>query len=376
MKHFLFIFFLVGSMCACAPAANAQTPSVPLKESYDIQQTFAVDILMDSEGQSINALEVYIFYSDETLRIVNVEPGNSAIDVWVSEPRVDVEKHEIVLIGGIAGGAVLKDAPLATLVIQTIAAGEASLQLDTTRSGVYLSDGQGTRISVAEFDTRAMVSTTTYQPSIRITSSTHPEEFLWYANPTAILAWEAGENTDWSYTMSLDPTDIVDTTADQPIGQVQFSNLSDGVHYFQLHQHLGGSDWSDPVMRGVRVDTTAPVAFTVTKHIHDPLYGNNTVLVFQTTDATSGVAYYEVSENSDTYRADRGPVVMRNPNASIIRVTAYDYAGNATSAEIKDVQTTSWTLILFICIGLAILLVFLFLASSKKIPKNRSDMID
>jgi hypothetical protein len=346
--------------------------SVPLEETYDIQQTFAVDIKMDSEGQTINAIEAYISYSSETLQIVDIKPNNSAINLWVSKPRIDEENHTIVLIGGIGGGAVMKDATLATLVIKTVAAGEASLQLDAFRSGVYLNDGQGTRISFTGPDARATVSTTTYQPSVKIMSPTHPEEFLWYANSTAILAWEAGENTDWSYNISLDPADIVDTTADQPIGQVEFSNLSDGVHYFQLRQHLGGSDWSDPVMRGVRVDTTAPVAFTVTKHIHDPLYGNNTVLVFQTTDATSGIAYYEVSEDNNTYQVERGPVAMRNPNASTIRVTAFDYAGNSTSVEIKDTQRVHWTYILLVGIAVLVLLVFLLIVRKKYQKKGQT----
>lgn len=370
MKYFFSIFFFIAALGLCVSNANAQTLSVPLEDSYDIQQTFMVDVLMDSGGQSINALEAYISYSEETLRIVSVEPGNSAIDLWVSKPRIDTQKHEIVLIGGIAGGAVLKDASLVTLVLQTIAAGEASLQLDTVRSGAYLSDGQGTRISLAELDVRAVVGTTTYQPSIRITSPTHPEEFSWYARSTAILAWETDEQANWSYILSRDPKAVLDTTADVPIGQTEFSNLSDGVHYFLLRQHIGGSDWSPPVMRSIRVDTTPPAPFTISKQSDDPLYNGETVLVFQTTDATSGIARYVIEDDKETYEADRSPVILRNPKSSMVRVTAYDYAGNATSAELKDTRTTDWIFIVCICVGLIILLALLFWLVRKRYQKT------
>lgn len=350
---------------------NAQVLSSTLANTYDMRQTFAFTFTIDSEGKNFNAIEAYISYPPELIEVVDVIPENSVINLWVSQPRVDSANHEIILIGGIAGGAVMRDAPLVTVVAKTIASGSARFSLDTARSGVYLNDGLGTRLPFSASNIRTTVSANQFEPSVRIESPSHPDEFTWYPVSTAVFAWEMGDTTEWSYALEDDPFVQVDTTVDTPDGTVTFENVNDGIHYFLLRQHLGQATWTDPVIRSIRVDTTPPAPFEVTKVEDDPQYNRKTMLVFQTTDTTSGIARYVIEDERETYEVDRGPVELRNPQSALVKVTAFDEAGNSTVARLESTTGPSqlpWYLLILIAAFIVILLIFWF--SKKKYQKT------
>jgi len=368
-KGILQIIFSFSILFVVPSFAHAQVITSDIPATGHLHQTFVFRLKIDSGGKNLNAIEAYIRYPADLVDIKQITTTDSIVNLWVSEPRIDSDTHEIVLIGGIAGGAVMKDAPLVTIVARTKTPGTARFTLDNDRSGMYLNDGTGTRIPLRASPIAMTVSKEEYQPSVVIESSTHPDEFSWYPNPTAHLSWEAADS-EWSYVVSGDPTTPVDTTPDTPTGSVEFSGLTDGIHYFILRQHIGDT-WTDPVMRSIRVDTTPPEPFTVTKRSHDPLYGGQTVLVFQTTDATSGVARYVIEEDRETYAVDRGPVMLHNPNSSMIRVTAYDQAGNTTTTWLHGSASIPWKRLLMIA-GAVVALVFAYVALKKRYQDTRN----
>jgi len=363
------LFFVLAALFPLF--GNAQILSSTLTSTHDSRQTFAFTFTIDSEGKNLNAIEAYISYPTDLIEVVDVIPENSVVDLWVSKPRIDQVKHEIVLIGGIAGGAVMRDASLVTVFAKTIASGAAQFSLDTARSGVYLNDGSGTRISLSATDIHTTISVNQYEPSARIESPSHPDEFTWYPISTAVFAWETDDKIEWSYALEDDPSATVDATADSPTGNVTFENLSDGVHYFLLRQHIGQATWIAPVTRSVRVDTTPPEAFEVAKVEDNPQYNGKTMLVFQTTDAISGIARYVVEDDRETYEVDRGPVELRNPNSALIQVIAFDEAGNSTVARLEaSVSHVQWPWSLLIIVVAFLVIVLIFWASRKKYQKT------
>jgi len=125
------------------------------------------------------------------------------------------------------------------------------------------------------------------------------------------------------------------------------------------------------VTRSVRVDTTPPEAFEVAKVEDNPQYNGKTMLVFQTTDAISGIARYVVEDDRETYEVDRGPVELRNPNSALIQVIAFDEAGNSTVARLEaSVSHVQWPWSLLIIVVAFLVIVLIFWASRKKYQKT------
>jgi len=103
----------------------------------------------------------------------------------------------------------------------------------------------------------------------------------------------------------------------------------------------------------------------------NPQYNGKTMLVFQTTDAISGIARYVVEDDRETYEVDRGPVELRNPNSALIQVTAFDEAGNSAVARLEaSVSHVQWPWSLLIIVVAFLVIVLIFWASRKKYQKT------
>jgi hypothetical protein len=144
-----FFTFIVIALLIPTTTHAVVVSIVPPTDTVGVQQQFFIDVVVDTEGAAINAVESLVRYSTETLRLVRVEDGQSIVPLWIEQPRD--EGGTISFAGIIPNGYAGTIDPfdrervlpgvLVRLVFEAVAAGTATISADTT---VTNNDGQGT----------------------------------------------------------------------------------------------------------------------------------------------------------------------------------------------------------------------------------------
>lgn len=119
--------------------------------------TVTIGLRIDTdEGECINTVDTVIKY-DPSIRAVDVSKGQSILNLWVEDPKIDEENHTITLAGGLPGGycgRIAGDPSLTNIIAElvfrspglSIGGGEdpqANIWIDGS-SQVLLHDGLGT----------------------------------------------------------------------------------------------------------------------------------------------------------------------------------------------------------------------------------------
>jgi hypothetical protein len=244
--------------------------------------TVTVSLRLDTDvGECINTVDAVISY-DAGIRAVDVSRGDSILNIWVEDPKINEEERTITFAGGIVGGYCGRAAgdPDLTNVIADIVfqspgfaiGGDGGTDTPTLSvsdtSSVLLNDGFGTEAVLRTQGTRVVLEDT----------------------PGTV------RNDTWN------------------------ARISD--------------------------DATPPSDFAITLSRDDIAFSGNYFISFNTQDKQSGIDHYEVMEEplEDFYsfrwgRADAPWVRAESPYVlvdqtlnSTIRVKAIDKAGNETIA--------------------------------------------
>jgi len=104
-------------------------------------QQFQIDLLLDTENEEINAIEGKILFPEDLLELKEIRDGNSAINFWIEQPRL--EKDGIIVFSGITPGGLYGEKELLfSTILQTKAEGNGTIEIRDVRA--LLNDGQGT----------------------------------------------------------------------------------------------------------------------------------------------------------------------------------------------------------------------------------------
>ncbi len=138
-----FFFFLLCTVPAQLFAAHMWVvPEYGPMRVYD-EQIFRV--VIDTEGETVNAVEGTIMFDPEALAITRVVDANSIINFWIEEPHV--EESGVVFSGITPGGFNTKESILLSVVAHGVAAKKAPIMCESCR--VLLHDGHGTEADVS-----------------------------------------------------------------------------------------------------------------------------------------------------------------------------------------------------------------------------------
>lgn len=146
--HFLLFIFLTLVPWNVFAAEFRVTP--PLG-AVQVGDTFTVEVVLDPEGEAVNALEGGVEVSPE-LRITEVRYARSVVPLWVVAPSVGVGGSQTLFAGAIPGGfegvvgtswVGFRPGTVLTLVVTAVREGDASVSF-TPRTLSYLHDGEGT----------------------------------------------------------------------------------------------------------------------------------------------------------------------------------------------------------------------------------------
>lgn len=343
----------------------------PTAGTFVVGSTFSVSIFLDTEDELVNAIEVNLSFSPNKLQVISASTGFSIVNTWAVNPNFNNREGKINLQGVIPSGIYADKGLITTVTFRTKAVGSALIKF-TDESRIFLSDGKGT-------DALYDVTNGVYQlilppPSGPIVvSETHPDQSKWYPNSSVILKWANGRSVEgYSYILSSEPIDTPDKILEGTKKSIVYKNLANETHYFHIRALRNGV-WGGISHFALNIDTEPPAIFSMEVSPSKRTMSKNPIIGFQTTDALSGIDYYEykivsLKPDPELDEADQNffieaqsPQVLNLElgNYDVI-VRVYDKAGNfrEVTERLKIITRASqiinsfwtWVIIVFLII--------------------------
>lgn len=292
-RKFLIILFSVSFLLLAVQATKAATLSLsPASGTFTVDSIFDVSLFLNTQSESVNAIEVHLKFPPDKLQLVSPSVGKSIIGIWTAPPEFNNQKGEVILRGGIPNGINVSTGLVTKLTFRVKSVGDATLKfLDDSKT--LLNDGKGTDVLR---DTSAGIYNLTLPPPAGpiVVSETHPDQSRWYSNQTVILNWSPETDVEgYSYVLNNEPIDVSDDIPEGLKRGVVYKNLSDGVHYFHI-KSLRDNAWGGITNFAINIDITPPADFPVIVSPSDRTKERKPVVEFETTDALSGIDHYEL----------------------------------------------------------------------------------
>jgi len=348
----------------------------PRTGSFTEGSTFQVPIILNTQGKSINAIEVHIKFNPNRLQVVTPVGQRSIVGLWVEPPTYSNTLGTLTFVGTIPGGITTESGLIANITFKGITPGDTRLSI-TSGSQILANDGLGTPV-VANFGD-ALYSITIQPPEgPNVFSETNPYSDQWYNNNSPVINWDMDPNiTDYSYVVDDQPFTIPSNTANTTDNRISLSDLPNGISYFHIKGRKG-KVWGGTTHFTLRIDTLVPAVFTPT---YEKLSSGGTLLSFFTTDTLSGIDHYEVGvldmeappDTVPIFQETQSPYQLPTKISGNVRVIvrAIDVAGNVRDAQLevsgfsylgmlRDNIATVVSILLFIITLSVIILHFLF----------------
>lgn len=337
IRRLAIIAIIFAACMLAAPAARAAVLyTMPETQTVEPDDTVTVDVRLNSENDTINAVQARVLFDPSALEVVEVSKAGSFLVLWTEQPKVDAKAGVITFSGGTPNGSYVVNGRLVSIVFRSKHLGSTTVLFDTGTSGVYRNDGLGTKVSLTAKPATIDVALT--GRSLVINSTTHPNPDAWYAKSFLQFDWNVTPEAVYAYLLTGDPAALPDTRFGARLRDAMYSNMKDGAYTFTLQEKLPNDTWGTPVRRRVLVDTKPPAAFT--PQLTRDVVPGKLALIFDTTDATSAVVRYSVQEGKTMTENATNPYVLNDQTQhQPITVTAYDAAGNLTSATVAASTT-------------------------------------
>jgi len=372
MRRALYLFLIFSFLFAVfALPAEAQSASLylnPSSASYTLGNTFSIDVKVNTGGQAINAAQGTLVYDTNAFESVSISKSGSVFTLWTQDPVVSPADGTISFGGGIPNpGFTGSSGKLFSISLKVRTTGIGTINWSS--GAVLANDGKGTNIlasmgggsyalnpkittpSAPTIPAPAPTTATGVPAAPQITSSTHPDSNLWYANSNPSFEWQLPSGvTGVSFLMTERPTSNPGTLSDGLVTSKKFENIKDAIHYFHI-RFRNRRGWGEITHRRVLIDTVAPESFKVAVYDGGDATNPTPEISFNATDAVSGISYYEIKISSNekeriaasaletaTYR----PAPLPAGRHTVV-VEAFDGAANSTAATtefiIKPIET-------------------------------------
>lgn len=347
-------------------AAGARLMLSPDNSSAVVGTTFVTNVVVATESELVNAVAVEVQYPVEYFKLVDAQPIGTAFPLAPVKPRIDATAGNVTYEAGAPGGF-NGQTELLRLTWEVKKTGKAVIMFGP---GSQLLRHSATADSVPLALMPGSFELVTRDESLPfIAAKDFLDETVWYSVPFVRMSWEPKPGATYSYLLSRLPNEVPDEVADEPIGDIKIATPEDGVFYFHLRECQNGV-CGPTVTRRAMKDVTPPAAFTPLFGKSTEAYQGRTFVSFATTDATSGIDRYEVSEGlTGAWEVVASPYVLSGrDNISQIRVRAYDKAGNVREVSVdlpENRQTGNWWGI-GIAVALLIVVILVMKLRSKK----------
>ena len=292
-------------------------------------QTFVVDWFIDTQGEILNAVDLKLHFTPETLEATEASSGNSLVTLWVQQPVFSNADGTITLTGGVPAGFTGEHVPVVRTVFRAKSPGQARITMDEA-SQVLRNDGTGSPVQLVFQVVSFPVLDASLQPMV-ITSPTHPDQDDWSTTNRAVIRFEPAPGEKYSYSFSSNLDSIPDTVVDEIRPEYVYENLPDGIYYFKLNSLLNAESWQEAAVFRVQIDRTRPEILSPAL-VDDPAGSRSAkLLTFLSLDKTSGMLHNRIRVGtlgtwqitSQSYGRISRPFV-----GDTIAIEAIDRAGN------------------------------------------------
>lgn len=141
-----FFFSVVFVLCILPVLSFASTVFVESEKiNFKTGEEFLAEIFLDTESETINALEGELLFSSDFLEIIELRDGNSSINFWVEKPG-SIEQGKISFSGITPLGVTGDKKFVFSVLFKTKKSGNSVVDLEKVQ--VLKNDGTGEKASV------------------------------------------------------------------------------------------------------------------------------------------------------------------------------------------------------------------------------------
>ncbi len=349
-----FLLVLLLAVPSYTHAANiVLTPS---SVSTKVGKTFSVDILVNSNKDSINAVSALLSFPKDVLSVTSISKTGSFINLWAEEPTFSntagtVNLEGVALNPGFSGatGKVVtvtfkaKEAGNINIVVKSGSVlandGNATNVLGTTAGAFILVDEEDATTQAIDKPATPKVQTTGSLPVI--TSSTHPDSTKWYSERNVSFEWAVPSNVTAVKTLYSDKENSVPSKVfDPPINNRSFAADGDGIMYMHV-QFKNGNTWGQTSHYKFQIDTEGPESLTASFPDGAVTTNLTPTLSIVAADKLSGIDHLTMSIDGgeltkvpvDPTNIYRLPKQVSGKHAVVIG--AVDMAGNVSTVTLE-----------------------------------------
>lgn len=174
MRKILFIF-AVSLLFGAVLTQSAQAAEFSVRsevQRLSVGDEVTLDILLDTEGEQINAFEGNVTLPDK-LKIESLRDGSSLASLWVDAPRI-ATRHNVTFSGIIPGGYTGNNAVLFSLIARAVQEGTGTVAWGGLRT--LLNDGKGSTTPASGTSLAYTVLGTSTMPAPSAPSDSVPPE--------------------------------------------------------------------------------------------------------------------------------------------------------------------------------------------------------
>ena len=144
-EYFSISTLVVIGLFITTTSVHAATFSILGPKTISVGETFKATVVLDTEGDDVNALEGKLVYTKELIELTNISTTQSIVSLWA----VPLQKNtaaDASFAGGIPGGYT-GEGNVAVLTFTARNLGDAEISITSER--VLKSDGKGTPVSIS-----------------------------------------------------------------------------------------------------------------------------------------------------------------------------------------------------------------------------------
>ncbi|HEY4516748.1 MAG TPA: cohesin domain-containing protein [Candidatus Paceibacterota bacterium] len=155
-KYFLPTFIFITLYVNVPPAYAAEFGVVANPSTFGKGAAFEARVIIDTQGESINAFAGAVTFPSDLLTPLEVREGGSIVNFWIEEPRTATSST--VRFSGITPGGFNGKALLFSVIFRAAEPGSATIAVESPRA--LRNDGVGSPARVTSIGTRVTVSNT------------------------------------------------------------------------------------------------------------------------------------------------------------------------------------------------------------------------
>lgn len=342
------IFFLLPNI-----AFSASLDLSPLILTRSVGDIFSVSVNVSSSDKAINAVSGVVSFSPSVFEVISISKTNSIINLWVEEPSFS-NKDGTINFEGVALNPGFLGSHGTIISVNFKAKNPGQGKISFSSGAILANDGAGTNIlssmgssnltinSGVKVEEKLLTNDVVNDNNLLVIKSTsHPDQSKWYSDNSPEFSWVLPDDAIEVKTLiGVSSTALPSVRYLPPISSKKIDQLPDGVYYFSLQIRTSNDGWGNVARYRVNIDTTPPDPFLISFPHGKTGWEPQPVIIFNTTDDTSGVRTYDVKIGdggperiAPTATSNPYPLPKQYPGDHIVTITAVDEAGNTRSAS-------------------------------------------